>query len=83
MSTIKKENTVSLESIREQALKDAAQSVKSIRLQKQSEPVDTEELNNALRNSEEAMFFLAIHAGNDDETITGQILDRYELSDLK
>ena len=83
MSRIKKSPGVSLESIREQALKHVALSVKSIRFQRLNEPGNNEHVLNALHNTEEAMFFLAANAVNDDEKKTAEVLDKYGLPDLK
>jgi len=69
-------------SIREQALKDTAASVKSMRRQNDAEP-NNENVINALKSSQESMFFLACHAGNDDEEKTREILNRFGLGDIR
>lgn len=83
MRKINESKELSLNSIREQALEDVARSVKSIRMQNQAEPKEDELVTNALHNTEEAMFFLAVHAGNDDEKRTRAILKSHDLDDIK
>ena len=75
------ENKVGLSKIREQALNDAAQSVKSIRKQKEAEP-DNELVLNALHNSEEAMFFLATNGSGDDDERCREIMERHGLGNI-
>lgn len=81
MSSFKK--NYSLDSIREQALKDTARSVKSIRKQRQQESEDNEEICCALKDTEEAMILLAINSSGDDENRTREILAKHGLDELR
>ena len=77
-----KSKDCSLDSIREQALKDTARSVKSIRRQRQQESDDNEEVRCALKDTEEAMILLAINSSGDDEDRTREILAKHGLDEL-
>lgn len=70
-----------LDSLSKQSLRNAAQTVKSIRKQRISQDGGNKTLELALKHSEEAMYHLAADAGQEEERIE-QILRKHDLADL-